>query len=388
MIIGDGIILGAGGESASIFITGLSETDMVTASKDGKTVVGKWEIGKAIVHNSPLIPIMTSNTSPSGVASSSKIGENDAYSAFDGNTSTYAYGGIDAIPWTLQYEFPNIVSISSFSYVVSHPSGDAGQRTAGHNVQISIDGNTWETIWSGTTNKGMSSPESDTITLTNTKELKYVKWVTTSMTGEYNPSECLWDFQVYGDTEIETYGFKLPIKSYGTWTITATDGTKTATQDVMVNSATQYHIEWKYRLWLYKDGVSYNFENFHIFGVPTAYGHNFSVAGKITTQKIDLSKYSKICWESSITSSRGAVYFLTDINIDNAFNSQTYMGTSNQTSGEATLEDINNTVYVAVGNHAGWSGDDMSVSDYDTYYAAINSSSSSNNSYYSKVWLE
>ena len=41
-IIGDGIMLGAGGESASIFVTGLSETDTVTASKDGKTVVGKW----------------------------------------------------------------------------------------------------------------------------------------------------------------------------------------------------------------------------------------------------------------------------------------------------------------------------------------------------------
>ena len=41
-IIGDGIVLGAGGESASIFVTGLSETDTVTATKDGKTVVGKW----------------------------------------------------------------------------------------------------------------------------------------------------------------------------------------------------------------------------------------------------------------------------------------------------------------------------------------------------------
>lgn len=42
MIIGDGIVLGAGGESASIIVTGLSETDSVSASKDGKTVIGKW----------------------------------------------------------------------------------------------------------------------------------------------------------------------------------------------------------------------------------------------------------------------------------------------------------------------------------------------------------
>ena len=32
MIIGDGIVLGAGGESASIFATGLSETDSVIAT--------------------------------------------------------------------------------------------------------------------------------------------------------------------------------------------------------------------------------------------------------------------------------------------------------------------------------------------------------------------
>ena len=41
-ILGDGIVLGAGGESASIFVTGLSETDTVTASKDGKMIIGKW----------------------------------------------------------------------------------------------------------------------------------------------------------------------------------------------------------------------------------------------------------------------------------------------------------------------------------------------------------
>ena len=33
---------GAGGATASIFITGLSESDTVSAVKDGKTVKGKW----------------------------------------------------------------------------------------------------------------------------------------------------------------------------------------------------------------------------------------------------------------------------------------------------------------------------------------------------------
>ena len=33
---------GTGGASASIFVKGLSESDTVTATKDGKTVRGKW----------------------------------------------------------------------------------------------------------------------------------------------------------------------------------------------------------------------------------------------------------------------------------------------------------------------------------------------------------
>ena len=33
---------GTGGASASIFVTGLSEADTVTATKGGKTVKGKW----------------------------------------------------------------------------------------------------------------------------------------------------------------------------------------------------------------------------------------------------------------------------------------------------------------------------------------------------------
>ena len=42
MIIGDGIMLGTGGETASIFVTGLSEADTVAATKNGKSIAGNW----------------------------------------------------------------------------------------------------------------------------------------------------------------------------------------------------------------------------------------------------------------------------------------------------------------------------------------------------------
>ena len=42
MIIGEGIMLGAGGEKASIVVTGLLETDTVTATNGSKTIAGVW----------------------------------------------------------------------------------------------------------------------------------------------------------------------------------------------------------------------------------------------------------------------------------------------------------------------------------------------------------
>ena len=43
------------------------------------------------------------------------------------------------------------------------------------------------------------------------------------------------------------------IKDYGTWTVTATDGAKTATQDILVDSADVFAVEIAYKLWLYRD---------------------------------------------------------------------------------------------------------------------------------------
>lgn len=45
-----------------------------------------------------------------------------------------------------------------------------------------------------------------------------------------------------------------PIIDYGTWTVTATNGTDTVTQDVLVEEAAEYGIEMEYKLWLYREG--------------------------------------------------------------------------------------------------------------------------------------
>lgn len=50
-------------------------------------------------------------------------------------------------------------------------------------------------------------------------------------------------------------GFEIaPIKEYGMYTVTATNGEKTETQDVLVDAAVEYEIEMSYVLWLYREG--------------------------------------------------------------------------------------------------------------------------------------
>lgn len=48
-----------------------------------------------------------------------------------------------------------------------------------------------------------------------------------------------------------------PIKQYGMWTVTATNGEKTTTQDVLVDAAVEYEIEMFYILWLYREGEEF-----------------------------------------------------------------------------------------------------------------------------------
>ena len=45
-----------------------------------------------------------------------------------------------------------------------------------------------------------------------------------------------------------------PIRDFGTWTVTATNGTDTYTQDVLVDVITEYEIEITKKLYLYRDG--------------------------------------------------------------------------------------------------------------------------------------
>ena len=107
------------------------------------------------------------------------------------------------------------------------------------------------------------------------------------------------------------------LKVYGTYTITATNGTDEATLDVLVDSANVFNVEIYYKLWLYKDGdecedVTGRWDGGYTDGaypLSTAVKNsdnlyfNSSMQGLGTVNSIDLTNYTKLCAEIMSNSS-------------------------------------------------------------------------------------
>lgn len=110
----------------------------------------------------------------------------------------------------------------------------------------------------------------------------------------------------------------------GTFTITATNGTQTETATVLIDIAGVYEIEITYKFWLYREGdecedltggfgvLSKDYGTSDIKQTNNLYLKTYYVVGSsikytsaVTNNKIDLSKYSKICMEVSDYQSTG-----------------------------------------------------------------------------------
>lgn len=254
---------GAGGASASIFVTGLSEADAVTASNGSKTVNGKWVTKHNLV---PVeIPVMTSNTEPSGSCYAIHNGSliNEVYAAFDGQTHTaVGIGNIASYPVYFVYDFGNkSVNPKSFYGYAEHAWDRVGQGTGSWTVQLqgSNDGQVWENIsdevyWE---DKGLawqtsSSTESVNIVTEIDTDKFYTKFRLAVLdsyatNSSFIPWCTLFTFQVTGVTKDVVSGHEIPkIDAYGMWTVTATNGEETVTQDVLVDAAVEHEIEMAY----------------------------------------------------------------------------------------------------------------------------------------------
>lgn len=111
----------------------------------------------------------------------------------------------------------------------------------------------------------------------------------------------------------ESYWLIDGLRDLGTWTVTATNGTQTVTQDVLVDVITEYEITMAYRFYLYNegdecedvtggwtiDGYVYtgevygvragikNADSFYLIGLPTSTAFG-------TAHKVDLSAYNTL----------------------------------------------------------------------------------------------
>lgn len=107
------------------------------------------------------------------------------------------------------------------------------------------------------------------------------------------------------------------IRDLGTWTVTATNGTQTVMQDVLVDAITEYEITMAYRLYLYNEGdecedvtggysyekASSNSEGGLLKNADnlTYYTNNGGNSYVLTANEIPFSDYSFLCGEIDIS---------------------------------------------------------------------------------------
>jgi hypothetical protein len=159
---------------------------------------------QSVVNNpSPLIPAMTSYTTPSGVVSSNHV--QDIYGGalpwwgVDGNEAHPWYGGSATyLPVWLQYQFPTNHVVTSYKVWFPLIYGVPSEESAGHyTLQGSTNGTDWTILDTQVTNN------SSLITLSNPTPYSYYRIYVTQITHIYLPpyafnSGTYLGFQLYG----------------------------------------------------------------------------------------------------------------------------------------------------------------------------------------------
>ena len=361
-IIGNPIMAGGGGPTASIKVMGLSQSDTVTAAMGSKTKTAKWvTVPNPALHGLPdgyteLESIESTGTQyiDTGVIPDTNSGyEFDVTINSPFNSSdSISTGSIIGCYTSSDKSFGVSVSTKRFETGdVAFGSGRyAAHLVVGSRMQISLRNRTYTTSTGGT--EIISNSLSTTISAFlfashdtsvsgnvwgmakaimysakmydgDTMIRNYIPAKRNSdgaiglydlVTGAFFPNAGTGVFTA--GTEIQSYvSYWLidGIRDFGTWTVTATNGTQTATQDVLVDVITEYEITMCYRFYLYNegdecedvtggwtiDGYVYtgeiggvragikNADSFYLIGLPnsTAFG---------TAYKVDLSAYSTL----------------------------------------------------------------------------------------------
>lgn len=142
-----------------------------------------------------LIPNMTSDTTPSGLANASTCNPNVyAYNAFDRSDSTYWASTVNnGLNSWLQYKFSNPKLFKKIEIQPLISSNTA--RVKNFKVQASNDGNTWTQLLSGTC---QNSNTVQSFTLDSTTAYQYIRLFIINHYGATDEVSGVRKMQVYG----------------------------------------------------------------------------------------------------------------------------------------------------------------------------------------------
>ena len=430
------IIGGNGGETATIFVTGLSETDTVTCTKDGKTKQGKW-----VNKTNPAVSVPVEYTQLEYIESSGTQYINTDVSApngfkaildwmftdFSGDNNKTVLGSEDsASPWACnwlqkrgesvcrwhlgaydEYRSSTTVSVNTqYDIDMSTIKGTSYLKIDGNSIITDTNSNdrSSNSIYIFATNKAGTAGDQSSARLYSCKIIKDDETVRNYIPAKRNSDGVvgLYDlisktFFTNAGTGTFTAGSEIPsatsgwlfdkLKEYGTYTITATNGTNTTTQDVLVDMAIEFDIKMSYKLYLYNLGdecesVTGGWSAKNSNGSFTKNSTSFILANGYTNTNglgvsvnklIDLSKYTKLVtqWTCELTSSSSGI----DSNVRIGF------------SPDASKGDLNMNPYAREDkNYSGLTEVDITSDAVDRYITFTNYGNIKATIY--KVWLE
>lgn len=291
---------GGGGPAASIFVTGLSETDTVTATKGSKTLTGKWtQKPNPLAHGLPdgyteLEYIESTgtqyiDTGAQFLSGSGRIKTKFIFTEYSANLfgSYNSNSESDIRLWvkdasTTQFRFgstnvgtPKLYTGNEYNLDITCDNGS---------YTIDANGSTSSGSYNGSINNGLTfylfSQNFTTVNIAKCRFYFCQMWDSSTLIRDFIPAKRKSDsaigmYDLVSGTFFENDGtgefvagaeipqtidgFLIkPIRELGTWTVTATDGVDTLTQDVLVDVITNYEIEMSLSTaWLYRNGDEY-----------------------------------------------------------------------------------------------------------------------------------
>lgn len=264
---------GGGGASASIYVTGLQEYDSVTmTTPSGGSVVGVWD---EVVNPNHIIPsqytqlesiTINGKGQKYGIKTNYKWKDVTSLRIVSKVNSRQVYNMVACTPTgaNAYIGYQSNIASNGLSNLVSTPSVTASQ------LMSAIQDITYTFISTVDDYLCIQYYASDTQWSSNTTyELIEIKGngIDTQLipcVGGFYDTQANAMAQVYGSGGSFVNGevipttipcFRLLANEYGLHTITASNGVKTSTEEVLVDALMDYWVEMDYKLWLYKYGI-------------------------------------------------------------------------------------------------------------------------------------